>query len=48
MEPELADEDQPMVFLVYGRARALLPYIGKGITRENQIREIEFVSGACS
>ena len=48
MEPDLADEERPMVFLVYGRARALLPYIGKGITRENLVREIEFVSGACS
>jgi len=48
MEPELADEERPLVFLVYGRARALLPYIGAGITRENLIREIEFISGACS
>ncbi len=48
MEPDLAKEERPMVFLVYGRARALLPYIGKGITRENLIREIEFISGACS
>jgi len=48
MEPDLAAEERPMVFLVYGRARALLPYIGKGITRENLIREIEFISGACS
>ncbi|MBI2480874.1 MAG: hypothetical protein HYV60_20270 [Planctomycetia bacterium] len=48
MEPDLAKEERSMVFLVYGRARALLPYIGKGITRENLIREIEFISGACS
>lgn len=48
MEPDLEREERPMVFLVYGRARALLPYIGKGITRENLLREIEFVSGACS
>ena len=48
MEPDLAKEERPMVFLVYGRARAMLPYIGKGITRENLIREIEFISGACS
>ncbi|MBP88299.1 MAG: hypothetical protein CMJ64_16550 [Planctomycetaceae bacterium] len=48
MEPDLEQEERPMVFLVYGRARALLPYIGKGITRENLLREIEFVSGACS
>ncbi|MDA1052474.1 MAG: hypothetical protein O3C40_18615 [Planctomycetota bacterium] len=48
MEPDLPNEERPMIFLVYGRARALLPYIGKGITRENLIREIEFISGACS
>ncbi len=48
MEPDLPSEDRPMIFLVYGRARALLPYIGKGITRENLIREVEFISGACS
>ncbi|MEO8497863.1 MAG: hypothetical protein ABI614_22580, partial [Planctomycetota bacterium] len=48
MEPDLTAEERPMVFLVYGRARALLPYIGKGITRENLVREIEFISGACS
>jgi hypothetical protein len=48
MEPDLQQEQRPMVFLVYGRARALLPYIGKGITRENLVREIEFISGACS
>lgn len=48
MEPDLPNEERPMIFLVYGRARALLPYIGKGITRENLIREVEFISGACS
>jgi hypothetical protein len=48
MEAELTEEERPMVFLCYGRARALLPYIGAGITRENLVREIEFVSGACS
>ena len=48
MEPDLKEETRPMVFLVYGRARALLPYIGEGITRENLIREVEFISGACS
>ena len=48
LESDLASEEQPMVFLVYGRARSLLPYIGPGITRENLVRELQFISGACS
>ncbi len=48
MESDLPEETRPMVFLTYGRGRALLPYIGAGITRENLIREVEFISGACS
>ncbi len=48
VEPELVEETRPLVYLTYGRGRALLPYIGKGITRENLLREIEFISGACS
>lgn len=48
VEPDLQKEERPMVFLIYGRARALLPYIGKGISRENLLREVEFISGACS
>lgn len=48
IEPDLPAERQPMVFLAYGRGRALLPYIGPGITRQNMLREVEFVSGACS
>ncbi|MDP6554478.1 MAG: hypothetical protein QGF59_00175 [Pirellulaceae bacterium] len=48
MESDLPDESRPMVFLSYGRGRALLPYIGEGITRENLLREVEFISGACS
>lgn len=48
MEPELKEEDLPMVFLAYGRARMLLPYIGKGITAENLVMEVDFITGACS
>jgi hypothetical protein len=48
LESDLEAESQPMVFLVYGRARSLLPYIGPGITRENLVRELQFISGACS
>jgi hypothetical protein len=48
IESDLKDEDSPMVFMCYGRARALLPYVGKGISRENLLYELEFVTGACS
>ena len=41
-------KDKPMVFAVYGRGRALPPFIGKGIDRDNLIGCIEFVTGACS
>jgi len=47
-ETELADEQRPLVFVAYGRARVLLPYIGAGITYDNLIRELQFISGACS
>jgi hypothetical protein len=48
VEPDLAEIKHPMVFPVYGRARALEPYIGKGIHRDNLIECVEFVTGACS
>jgi len=49
IEDDLAQlADQPMVFFVYGRARALPPYIGPGITFDNLAKEVEFITGACS
>jgi hypothetical protein len=49
VEPDLAGlVDQPMVFAVYGRARILEPYVGKGITVDNLAQLVEFVTGACS
>ena len=44
----LADEQRPMVFLAYGRARVLPPFMGAGISRENLTREVQFISGRCS
>jgi hypothetical protein len=43
--------ERPMVFPVYGRARALPPCIGEGITRENLLHEqfgLRFLAGPCS
>jgi hypothetical protein len=49
VEDDLARfEDEPMVFVVYGRGRALPPFIGKGITADNLVEVTEFITGACS
>lgn len=51
MESDLRDEefvDKPMIFGVFGRGRALPPFIGKGINRDNLLDCVDFVSGACS
>jgi hypothetical protein len=49
VEPDLAGlVDQPMVFGVYGRARVLEPFVGKGITVDNLTQLVDFVTGACS
>jgi hypothetical protein len=48
-EPDLGPlQAEPMVFVVYGRARVLPPYVGKGITVDNLIEVTEFITGACS
>lgn len=41
-------QDEPMLFVVYGRGRALPPYIGKGIDYDNLVEITEFITGACS
>jgi len=45
-----ADEHpkEPMVFAVYGRGRAMPPFVGKGITPENLADCAVFLAGACS
>jgi len=49
LEPDLAESgDQPMVFAVYGRGRALVPLIGRGITARNVGDVAAFLTGACS
>jgi hypothetical protein len=47
-ESDLADRDDPMVFPVFGRGRALLPLVGAGITAENVANSAKFLVGACS
>ena len=51
VEPDLNDAEyakDPMVFAVYGRGRAMPPYVGKGITTENLLDCVTFLAGACS
>jgi hypothetical protein len=51
LEPDLKDEqfaNQAMVFGVFGRGRALPPFVGKGINPDNLLDCIDFVTGACS
>jgi hypothetical protein len=47
-EPDLIEFDEPMVFAVFGRGRALLPLVGAGITAENILDSAAFLVGACS
>ena len=47
LERDLPASKEPVVFLVYGRGRALFSCLGKGIRRDNLIQDIEFVTGAC-
>jgi hypothetical protein len=48
LDRDLRSSSEPIVFMVYGRGRALFSCLGKGIHRDNLIQDIEFVSGACS
>jgi hypothetical protein len=47
-EPDLPGREDPMVFPVFGRGRALLPLIGAGITADNIKNSAAFLVGACS
>lgn len=47
-EPDLPGRNDPMVFPVFGRGRALLPLIGAGITEGNIKNSAQFLVGACS
>jgi hypothetical protein len=47
-EDDLTTYDEPMVFPIFGRGRALEARIGKGINEENITDACAFVIGACS
>jgi hypothetical protein len=48
LERDLRESKEPIVFMIYGRGRALFSCLGKGVHRDNLIQDIEFVTGACS
>lgn len=51
VEPDLREDrfaKSPMVFAVYGRGRAMPPYVDKGITAENLAECVMFLCGPCS
>lgn len=49
MEPDLGElAEQPMLFFFYGRGRAMPPFVGRGVSPDHLLAEIEFLSGACS
>lgn len=47
-ESDLIERDDPMVFPVFGRGRALFALIGQGITADNIRGSASFLAGACS
>ena len=47
-ESDLPGRDEPMIYPVFGRGRALLPLIGAGITADNIRNSAAFLGGACS
>lgn len=48
MEPDLPESKEPIVFMIYGRGRALFSCLGEGIRRDNLVMDVEFITGACS
>ncbi len=48
VESDLKDINEPMVFGVFGRFRALEPLLGRGITEENIHLLIDFLTADCS
>jgi hypothetical protein len=49
IDPDLKElSAQPMLFAVYGRGRAMPPCVGQGISTENLMECLEFLTGPCS
>lgn len=48
VESDLEGLHQPMVFPVYGRGRVHPPFLSLGISEDNLLEAVQFVTGACS
>jgi hypothetical protein len=48
VEADLKDLDEPMLFGIFGRFRALEPLVGKGISSENIGLMVDFLTADCS
>jgi len=49
IDPDLEEvANEPMVFAVFGRGRAMPPLVGKGIAADNLTECLDFLSGPCS
>lgn len=48
VEDDLADLVAPMVFVVFGRAHAMEPYVGRGINADAMEEMIAFLNGPCT
>lgn len=48
VEDDLADLNEAMVFGIFGRAHALEPYVGAGVTRGSVLELVAFMNGPCT
>lgn len=48
VEDDLADLEGPMVFPVYGRGRAMPPYLAGGLNEQTLSASVSYLAGACS
>lgn len=48
VEDDLAELRAPMVFVVFGRAHAMEPYVGRGINADAMEEMIAFLNGPCT
>ncbi len=45
---DLKASEEPILFMTYGRGRAMFSSLGKGIHPDNLVQDVQFITGACS